>query len=208
MFKLIPALLLLFCTAFGLEARTVADFFKTAPDRVLPILPQNTRLDMIDYFQFGSSHASSNAFQGEARLNALSDAVAQFEADKDVELQMAVIPAKNDTVIALITTVNTPAPVSSIEFFDKNWNALSKAPFAMPKYAEWLNIKAADEVALLKLSLPFMPVSASFDPDATLLRLENTASKYLEKEEFEGIAPKIQEFKIYDLVQGRFVPRK
>ncbi len=205
MLRLIAVIVaMLMCVAQGFS-RTATDFFKSAPDSLIRLLPQSVRLDMIDYFNFGSTHSSPNAFNGSARMGSVSDAVISFYVDRYVNMQIAVIPAKNDTILAVVTTLNLPALDSSIEFYDSFWNRLSKAPFVMPGYDEWLNQDGRDDRTAVEMYLPFIPVSASFDPDCKTLLLTNEAFKYMEELDYDKIKHLIVGSMLYDIVNGRFI---
>ena len=193
----------------GATARTARDFFVAAPDDVMPLLPQSVRLDMLDYFAFGSTRPSTNAFGGEARMTALSDAVLAFDTDKDVNVQIAVIPtAKSDTLLALVTTLRMPVADSDVQFFTTGWEPAPKAPFSMPTYAEWLSAEGLRHSDDVHPELPFMPVSAEFDPEARMLMLSNQAPEYLDKSRRDSIAPRIVASRVYDITDGKFMLRK
>ena len=51
---------------------TAGDMLVNAPAELLPMLPRNTRLDMIDYFKSSLPNASANLLQGKSRITALS----------------------------------------------------------------------------------------------------------------------------------------
>jgi len=193
----------------GVTARTARDFFVSAPDSVLELLPQSTRLDMLDYFEFGSTRASQNNFNGEARMMSVSDAVVSFAVDKDVNMQIAVIStAQTDTVLALVTTLHMPPADSSISFFDLSWNQVSKAPFVMPAYDEWLTPDGKASRTDVQAELPFMPVNAIFDTEAKVLSLTNEAPLYLDSTRADSIRSKIETSKVYDIKTGKFMLRK
>lgn len=201
-------LILALLFAVGVSGRTASDFFTTAPDRVIRVLPQSTRLDMVDYFNYGSSRASENYFGGEARVKGISDAVITVEIDKDVELQLAVLPAKNDTVIAVSTTLLLPVADSSLKFYDTSWKPLGKAPFQIPTYNEWLTKEGQGHIPEISLHLPFMPVAARFNPEANILLLNNGASEYLSKEQFGKFEPWLIGYMSFDISSARFSPTK
>lgn len=193
----------------GLPARTARDFFVAAPDDVLRLLPQSTRLDMLDYFEFGSTRPSLNSYGGEARMTSLADATLSFDTDKDVHMQLALIPtAKSDTLLALITTLRMPTADSDIRFFSTDWQPIAQAPFEMPGYADWLSPRGISTREDVQAELPFMPISAGFDPEAKVLRLTNEALDYLDKSRADSISPMIVESKVYDLADGKFILRQ
>ena len=203
--KAICLLLIALLAPLGLAARTASDFFASAPDQVVRLLPQSTRLDMLDYFKFGSTRPSSNVFGGEAIMRSVSDGLVGFDVDKGVAMQIAVIPsAAHDTVIALVTTLATPSLQSSIEFYDKDWAPLKNTFFRIPAYDDWLSPEGLADRSTVALHLPFMPVSYSFDPDVTMLRAHNEAEAFLDKDEYKALAPRLIINKVYDLTFPKF----
>lgn len=195
-------------TALAAGARTASDFFAAAPDHVIRLLPQATRLDMLDYFNYGSTRPSANAFGGEARVMAVSPSAVGFTPAEGVDMQLAVLPAGSDTVVALVTTLALPAPDSSVEFFDTSWRPLRRPPFVMPGYDDWLLPDARRDAADIRLALPFMPVRAEFDPDATMLRLTCQAPAYLAPAEADKLKDKLADTMVYDIAAGRFTLRR
>lgn len=190
------------------EARSAGDFFATAPDRVVKLIPQSTRLDMVDYFNYGSTRPSQNAFGGNTRITALSDATVDFIVDEGVSMQIAVIPTKSDTIIAVVTTLYMPVADSSIKYFDKDWAELRSAPFTMPYYDDWLTSDARTRLDEIKMHLPFIPVKAEFSQDATGLILTNGAEEYLGKEQYKEYAPFLVPAKTFIISSGRFTNQK
>lgn len=209
MMKKLLSICLALGVCLGVAARTARDFFVTAPDSVVVLLPQATRLDMLDYFEFGSTRASSNTFRGEARMTSVADGVVAFDVDKDVNMQLAVIPvAQADTMLAIVTTLHMPFADSSIRFYNADWKPLAKTPFVMPGYDEWLTPAGAAVSGDVQAELPFMPVKAEFDPEVTVLLLNNEATSYLDSSRVDSISPKIESSKVYDIRGGKFVLRK
>lgn len=187
------------------HARTAADFFKSAPEGRIALLPAAARLDMIDYFDFGSDHDSKNALNGNARLTRMADTEMAFVVDNDIDMQLVVLPVKNDTMLAVVTTIHSPVADSSIEFFDSSWNRLRRAPFVMPAYKDWLTAEGKRDPTPVEMYLPFLSVKASFDADARQLTLENMAGEYLDEQDYKKVKDLIIPQKKYDVSAGRFV---
>lgn len=194
--------------ALGLHGRTATEVFTTAPDRVVRLIPQSTRLDMVDYFNFGSDHPSENFFGGSARMTAISDAVVDFQIDEGVNMQIAVLPTKTDTIFAVVTTLAIPSRDSSIKFYSKDWQLLAKQPFTMPAYEEWLTDEGKANKVDITLNLPFMPVSASFTTDGSTLVLTNEAPQFLGERQTLPFDKWLIESKTYDVKSAQFIPSK
>lgn len=181
-----------------MEARTASDFFVNAPDNVVRLLPQSTRLDMVDYYDFGSKRSSENLFGGNAKITSKSDAAITLDIDSGVEMQIAVLPAKNDTLIAVVTTLKLPVEDSSIEFYKSDWSSVKNPPFTLPLPKKWVNSSRRSDFEGLSDIIPFIPVKAVFNDTATTLTLSNQSSKYLSRDDFEAVAPLLVEEMVFD----------
>ncbi len=87
------------------------DAFTNAPMSVFPLLDKNARLDMVDYFNSGSSTATQNSLQGRSRVTELTDNDIKIAMTDASSYQLSILTDKsNGGCIALISTVATPAP--------------------------------------------------------------------------------------------------
>lgn len=160
----------------GAAARTAADFFTSAPDSIYRMLPQSTRLDMLDYFRYNSPHASPNNLGGEARITAESERALSYELTGHSRGQLAVVTTPADTLLAVVTTVPTPLPDSRIDWYRTDWTP-APAPVALPAYADWLADGASE--ARAREIAPFLLVDAWFSPQADVLILHQNASGFV-----------------------------
>ena len=192
----------------SLAARSAADFFISAPDAIFRLLPQSTRMDMVDYFNYGSSRASDNYFGGEAKINELSESYISFDIDRDVTVCINLLPTtKGDTVIAMVTTLSLPVEDSELSFFSSDWQPISPPPVKIPSYDEWITPLGKSEAANIGLFLSFIPVKAEFSRDGRTLTFSNGALSFLGNSADvspEMLVPEI----IYDVEGARFTRRK
>ncbi|MDO4319071.1 MAG: DUF3256 family protein [Bacteroidales bacterium] len=194
-----PILLLaVAATCMTATARTAGEIFASAPDRVIKMLPQSTRLDMLDYYHYGSDKASMNAFGGDARVLSESTSDLHWQTSDRANMQLAVLTAGKDTVVAVVETLLTPVPDSRIEFYDSDWHAV-KAPVKMPVRADWLTDEGRRHADELEVVLPFDFVEARFDLDEGRLILTNNARSYLTADEYERIEPWIRPQLVYSI---------
>ncbi len=179
--RLTSVALLAAAAAFNSAARTAADFFASAPDAVIRLLPQSTRLDMLDYFRFGSKKTSPNHLGGQAAVTAEETATVNYSISDRANGQIAMLTTRKDTILAVVTTVLTPLPDSSIEWFRADWTP-APPPVAMPRYSDWLTDEGRQSTGRATEIVPFMLVKATFDPGATLLTLTNAARDFVAPE--------------------------
>ena len=62
------ALLLLPLTAAAQGGLTASEAFSKAPRKVIPLLDENARLDMIDYFNSNMNNPTDNSYGGKSRI--------------------------------------------------------------------------------------------------------------------------------------------
>lgn len=206
-FRILFAIALM-CIGLAAEARTAADFFLEAPSAVFPSLDNNTRLDMLDYFRYGSDRAMKNELGGESLVLFESNKVLRVQVSERVQVDVAALAAGNDTILAVITTVSMPARDSSLAFYDREWRQLKQAPVEVPQYTRWLTRKGLDNVDELRMALPFIMASASIDDEATKLTFTNNAVAYLVSDEYEAVKDMLVDEIVYDIVKNKFKPRR
>lgn len=193
--NLLPAAVVIL-TAAGAAARTAGEIFADAPDDVIKLLPQSTRLDMLDYYRYGSDKASDNMFGGDARVLNETAADIRWQTSDRADMQLVVLTAANDTVLAVVETLRTPVPDSRITFYTADWRP-AKAPVTMPSRTDWLTDEGrrhADELAVV---LPFDLAEANFDLDDSRLVITNNARTYLTDTEYERVKDWIKPELVY-----------
>ncbi len=170
------ALVALVLTVFAVQARTASDFFLDMPNKHLPLLDRNARMDMMDYFRAGLETPSRTALGGEARI--LSDHPDRMliQMSRDATVEIALLKAGSDTLVALIETVKTPIPDSSITLMNKDFSN----PRVIPMPGVEMMAGQASAKALKGAAMPEMVfISATFDPDNNaFVFTDNTADYY------------------------------
>lgn len=189
-------------------ARTAGDFLADAPARVVPLLSRNDRLDMLDYYRYGSTRGIANEAGDTARITAESAAVVSFDMGTRASMQIAVLPAGRDTVLAVVTTVSLPARDSSVQLFDTAWQPLARVKSPVPAYSQWFVDGAFDADPNLEMKLPFMPAEARFDSTATVLTFTPSAGSYMSPSEYEGVRSLLVPEIIFDVKKGKFRQRR
>ncbi len=132
-FSIIIAALTVISLISPASARAVRDFFASEPGIVFPLLPVNTRLDMLDYFDNGQIVSATNNLGNDTQIISLDSTFLSVQTSecRTVELRMFT-PSAHDTVIAVIETVELPMADSRISFYDRNWKLLQTSKFITP----------------------------------------------------------------------------
>ncbi len=163
--------------------------FTDAPDRIIPLLNRSTRLDMLDYFNSGSQHASKNAMNGQSKITELTPGHLVVSLTPASSCEIAVIPAGNDTLIAMVNTVDTPAPDSKLKIYTSDWSQdITDKVFTAPELTDWLTDEGRKNIGEIETMIPFMLSSGSFSEDGLTYRLTNNISQFLTPEVYNPIS--------------------
>jgi hypothetical protein len=171
------------------EQLTATTAFINAPVAIFPTIDKMTRLDMLDYFNSGSTKPSKNLFSGECRIESVSEeqlTVATSEASK---AEMTLLKSGNDTIIMVITTLKTPVNDSSIKFYTSAWKELKNSLFAEPKLDGWMLAEGKARKADLENVVPFILAEYSYDPSSSTLTLTNNLDSYLPTDDSSWVMP-------------------
>ncbi|MBD5361757.1 MAG: DUF3256 family protein [Bacteroides sp.] len=130
------AILLMFLPLMAV-ARSVSEYFLAAPMDLVGYVDETARLDMIDYFNAGQTdRAPMSSRNLRVKLTELTDTAMTLKAGDVQTISLRLLPAKSDTVIAVIETMATPALDSKLTIYNKEWKPIPKA-WNAPADKEW-----------------------------------------------------------------------
>ncbi len=182
--------------------------FVEAPQEVFPLLDRTTRMDMIDYFNNGMSTASANNINGHSRITALSPESVSIEMSDASDYQLVMLPAGNDTIIGVITTVKSPAPDSRIDFFSKDWVRQADGGFFVkPQLSDWLTDEGKKNSDQVNTFVPFLLIGYSYDPSTQTLTLTNNTSSFLSSDIYDIVAGDLRSQLTYKWNGKKFTAR-
>ncbi len=174
----------------------VEDTFVNAPQNIFPLLDRTTRLDMLDYYRSNMSTASANRLDGKSRITAVDKQSIMIESTGSSDIAMVMLPSGADSIIAVITTVKTPAPDSRIDLYSRGWERLpSENYLRRPALADWLTDEGKKNISDVEAFVPFVLISYSYDPVTSRLTMRNNTSEFLSSE-------------INAMVEGFMLPEK
>lgn len=196
--RLLAALLLLVVCSPAMMARlTAAGAFTDAPASLFPLLDRNTRLDMIDYYNSGSATASQNAMQGKSRITVLNPDDIKISMTDASSYQISLLPTGNDTIIAVIQTVATPAHDSHVNFYSRTWQELKGNYFTPPVMSDWLTDSGKKNDGEVSAMVPFMLAEYVYDPATSTLSLTNNLKEFLSPDVYQLVADYLKPSLIY-----------
>lgn len=183
-------ILLLFSLIGALAANaqlTAPKAFTTAPADVFPLLDTNTRLDMVDYYNSGLKTASNNRMDGQSVITELTPASLTVKISDSSSAQVAVLPAGNDTVIAVVSTVATPGLDSTLKFYDGQWSQLpAEKYFTAPTWSDWMT--PGHDSSEVTAYTPFMLASYYINPAEGTLTVSNNLPTFIDSDIYADIA--------------------
>lgn len=190
-------------------AQPVADAFKTAPSGLLPLLAKNTRLDMIDYFNSGMDTPSKNELGGNSRIESMTDESIILTVSSASKAQLATLPYGNETLVAFISTVETPASDSKMSVFTFDWSQdLTEKTFKEPEIKDWLTAEGKKKDSEVEAMMPFMLVAYSYDPATKILTLTNNSASFISDDVYKIVSPYIKKQLTYRWNGKKFEPVK
>ncbi len=186
---------------------TAKQVFAEAPQSVFPLLDHDTKLDMIDYFESGMSTASKNAMEGKSRITAMSPEKLGIAMSEASEYELCLLPrVSGDTVVALISTVATPAPDSRMTVYTGDWGSnITSQVFSKPALSEWLTEEGQARAGEVEGLVPFLLVSYSYDPASATLTMKNNTGAFLSADVYELVSPCLKETVTYRWDGKKFV---
>lgn len=161
--------------------RPSVDAFCRAPIDVVNYLPEYSRLDMVDYYESGSSVASDSYLGNKIHITVLDSMSLSYAVDDSVRVTIALLPTSTDTLTMVIKELPAPVYDSTVNFYDKRWRLLAPVQFKAPRFSDWLkDKKRADAVAF---DIPFVMATAAFDPATQRLVYTNRTDRYFSDRE-------------------------
>lgn len=179
MHRLLPLIILM--SALTASARTAADFLLSAPLTVIPAVSERGRLEMLEYFKANSDVQVKNMFGGVSKVAVNTPDYVTVDLTDRAQISVAVVPAKRDTMLALIETVLTPVPDSRVTFYNTDWAKLKRQPgeLTVMDFMDRAALKA-DPTAEIP-DFPFYTLT--YLPDDNSFLAANTTPKYYVRDE-------------------------
>lgn len=177
---------LLAAAIFPAQARTAADFLVELPTEECVLLEPGMRLDMIDYFQAGQSTPVRNVLGEPSRILSATPERVVVEISENSTLEVAVIPAGRDTVVAVVKTVKVPMADSRIAFFRPDTWTKTIGP--MPGLSDFASSRSDAAEAQ---AIPMAFVSATYDPDSGQFVFSNNTAAYYHSTEIPPVLARL-----------------
>ncbi len=182
-------------------ATDIRDCFSKAPEMMFPTLTVNTRLDMIDYYDYGSTVASKNRFEAPCRVTSISaDSTAMNISIGNVtEVTLQLLPYGKKEIVMMIYDVKTPTVDSQVSFYSTAWQQLDADKLLGDTSLQaWLASKVdRATMADIENAVPFVMYKATYDASSKQLTLTNEFADYLPALELAKVQAYLRDKLVY-----------
>lgn len=104
-----------------LPAETIDSLFARVPDSELPLLELNSRLDMLDLYNYKMAAKAENVYGGSSYLLVKSDDFLRVQLTDVSIWSLKRLSVGGDTLYSCIHSVGSPAVSSRIRFYRSDW---------------------------------------------------------------------------------------
>jgi hypothetical protein len=191
-------------TAVAQQQLPAARAFAAAPDSIFPVLTTNTRLDMLDYFHSNIARPSTNRLKGQSQILSEDSLQITIDISPSVDVQLALIPQKSDTLYAVIQTTAMPVKDSEVRFFDKKWSQLKTAPLTIG-IDQWLTKTDKETREDILNELPFILATAEFNSADRSITFTNNMGEYYTKSDRPKWFGNLREILVYIFDGKKFI---
>lgn len=171
-------------SVYAVADSTAAEFFVSAPTRVIPTIDPMTRLDMIDYFNAGSDKPSRNAVGGECRILEETNESITFTTSDASEYTLSLLPSMKKggrPILMMVRTLKTPAEDSSAKFYNADWEEITGL-FEVPLLKDWLNETGKRQRKDVENAVPFVLAKMAYSPSNQTITITNNIGDYIPEE--------------------------
>ena len=170
-------------------ALTPREAFIKAPAEIIETIDSITRLDMLDYYDSGSTVSSRNAFGGDASVKSANDTSITVSTSNVAEVTLVPLATnRRDSVLLVINTLALPAPDSYAVTYDRNWHLDPK--LSLPDHNNldlWLLPSGRDVRDKIENAVPFISAIYTYTNDT--LTMTQTLSKLIPADDYKFVKP-------------------
>ena len=197
------SILLIFLSSIT-YALNVENCFSTMPNALLPVLTQQQRIELLEYYKAELGDSIENRFGNQSCIQFFDTTTQHLKVQTTESSTFELFILQPDTltqpIIGIIRTICAPICHSSVAFYDSAWHTIP-TPFDIPKAAEWINASALTENEDAKsLIQPFLSInfiSLQFDAKNSTLVAFNNNLDFLTTEERKQVQPFIKQEAIH-----------
>ncbi|HEY6913307.1 MAG TPA: DUF3256 family protein [Paludibacter sp.] len=201
---------LMILSSVAVFSQNIEKCYINMPERLNPVVPQKSRLELLEYHKAGQSDSIQNRFGNQVVLQVF-DTLNNRIVVKNTEsttFEMKLLKTETGVpVVGLIRTVCSPICQSTVEFYDTVWNVIP-LQFVMPKAIQWINKeKLAGNPDLDKVWVANVLengfISLQFDAANQYIIATNNSAEFLDDKDRKVILPLLNEQPVIYELKGR-----
>ena len=125
--KRLNIIILLVCAPILVGAQiSLRDAWLSMPDRMIPYLNKNLRLEHLDFVDMGVKSEVNHQLNGVSVMDTLTADYTHVTLSNSFSLELRLLPVNDSTkIICMVKTFKAPAEESEIHFYDSKWNQLA-----------------------------------------------------------------------------------
>lgn len=165
--------------------------FLELPAHVIDLLPQETRLDMVAYWDVDSIWDAPNEFAGISKLTALTPNYAEVSITPVSTMQIKVLPyGKDGNVVMTVYTTGGAGESkdSDIRFYDASMKELEASKFfKTPLLKDFFKFEKGSKMKMKDIEemMPFYTIDFTTDPEKNILTGVLTPDDFLTVEDMK-----------------------
>ena len=167
-------------------ARYVFEHLHTS---ALELLPEQTRLDMLDYWDADSIYKASNALEGLSWIEKLTPDYIKVRITPVSTFEIKILPEKKEKLALTIYTVgdDVQAQDSQVKFYDESLQSLPTDKYIeIPQLKDFFEIPKGSVTKMKEIEemIPFPTVAISANPDNYELEARLTVEQYINQDDW------------------------
>ncbi len=183
------AFMTLFCDV--IQAQDLRTLFIEMPDTLQPLLTNNDRRDMIDFWDARMSTPVVNRLDGKSRITELTNDFLSVELSRSSSMQIKMLNnVAGDTLLCIVNTVGAEAYDSRIHFYNSRWERVDGSKFTMPSIADFFLPSDSVGKALEVSDIYLVKLSLKADNDS--LKAEYTMPLYMSRSDSARVASQLR----------------
>ncbi len=188
--------------------------FISLPQTTCPVLNEDNKLSMVDYFRAGIDRHTVNFLKGESWLTALTGHYAAAQISEVSRLQLRILPLKKrgQMVVAAYTVANDDvAPDSDLFFFDAQMNPVpAKKVIKLPELKTFFSIPRGSLTSMkeIKQMIPYFTVEYTLSADTDVLTARIYLAENINRDDLKIISLFLRDTVTYSWNGSRFIMDK
>lgn len=190
--------------------------FISLPQATCPVLDEDNRLSMVDYFRAGMDKHTVNTMKGESWLTALADNYAAAQLTEVSRMQLRILPRKKggQMVVVAYTVANDDADIASdseLFFFDARMDPVpAKKVIKLPVLETFFSIPRGSLTSMkeIRRMIPFFTIEYALSADSDLLTARITLAENIDRDDLKIISLFLHDTVTYSWNGSRFIQNR